>query len=660
MRDLLYRNPHDQRGVPGVTDNANMYIHTGREAFPWHDTSLAVHLIRLFSVLLGAGTVLCTYAIARQVFPGQPGIAIGATAINAFIPMFVFISASVNNDNLVVFLSSLVLAILVRAVRRGASPLLILVLGGVIGLASLSKLSALGLLPLAGVAFALWRGRSARESWAGVATCWVRDCALVVAPAAGVAGWWYLRNWRLYGDPLGLNAMLAVAGGRTAPHTLADLLGEFQGFRYSFWGVLGGFNVLLRPTWVYGLLDLLTVLALAGLIAWVWRVRRRRAAAPWPELVLLSAWVGIEAVALLRWTSSTLASQGRLLFAALSPICLFLALGLVGWLPAHRQRYAAWAIGGLMFLLAASTPFTAILPAYLPLPILTEADVPASARRFDVDYGGVLRLLAFDVDKERIQPDDSVAVTLYWQMLKPTAEDLSIYLQLFGWHQDLAQVDSYPGGGSRPTSLLSPGQVLADRYLLHVRPDAKGPAPVWISAGVYRLSSQEKLLATDAGGRPVVFPILTKLALDSPSPTLAGTYPLDANLGGARLTGYDLAGDRIQPGHEMTTTLYWQSTAPLQTNYTVFVHLRDEKGRTLAQTDAPPMQGFYPTSAWKIGEILNDTQQVMLPDDLKPGRYRIFVGLYDPESGQRLPVLDAASKETGNEVFVREVQVISP
>ena len=373
---------------------------------------------------------------------------------------------------------------------------------------------------------------------------WIGECALVIVPAVLVAGWWYARNWQLYGDLLGLNAMVAIAGGRPPLRTLSDLLGEFRGFRYSFWGVLGGFNILLRPPWVYALLDLLSVAALIGLAAWAWRTWRRRMPAPWMELLLLAAWIGIEAAALLRWTSATLASQGRLMFAALAAICLFLALGLIGWLPPRRQRVAAWGVGGLMFLLAASAPFAAIRPAYAPAPLLTAADVPASARRFDVDYGGVMRLLAFEVGKERVQPGDALPVTLYWQALAPTSEDFSIYLQLFGWQQELGQRDSYPGGGTRPTSRLAPGQVVRDSYLIPVRPDAKGPAPAWISAGLYRLSSQEKLPATDSQGKPVVFPILTKLSLDAPAPTLTGAHPLAANLDGrVRLTSYDLASE---------------------------------------------------------------------------------------------------------------------
>ena len=404
LPEVRWLNPLANIGNPLAPDNKNMVIHTDREAFPWRGTALAVHLIRVFSVLLGAGTILCTYTIAFWLFPGRPAIAVAAMAFNAFLPMFIFISASVNNDNLVIFLSSLSLVLLMRVIRRGATPWLLLGLGALIGLACLAKLSALGLLPLACLALALRSMRAHRDDqdrpWFSIFTRWVGECALVIVPAVLIAGWWYARNWQLYGDLLGLNAMVAIAGGRPPLRTLSDLLGEFRGFRYSFWGVLGGFNILLRPAWVYLLLDLLSVAALVGLAAWAWRTWRRRTPAPWPELLLLAAWIGVEAVALLRWTSVTLASQGRLMFAALTAICLFLALGLIGWLPPRRQRIAAWGVGGLLFLLAASVPFTAIRPAYVLAPLLTAADVPASAQRFDVDYGGAMRLLAFEVGKD--------------------------------------------------------------------------------------------------------------------------------------------------------------------------------------------------------------------------------------------------------------------
>ena len=125
-----------------------------------------------------------------------------------------------------------------------------------------------------------------------------------------------------------------------------------------------------------------------------------------------------------------------------------------------------------------------------------------------------------------------------------------------------------------------------------------------------------------------------------------------------RLTGYDLgrvAADHIRAGQEMTVTLYWQATVPLDAELKTFVHLRDEGNGTVAQVDAAPLQGFYPTTAWQPGEILNDTQRLALPGDLKPGKYRIVAGLYDAKTGQRLSVLDAAGKPAGNEVQVATV-----
>ena len=285
MAALLYRNPHARLGEPAATENLNMYIHTSQEAFPWHGTALAVHLIRFFSVWLGAGTILCTYTMSRDFFPRQPVIAIAAMAINAFIPMFVFISASVNNDNLVILLSSLALLLLVRVIRRGASVWLLLEVGAVIGLACLTKLSALGLLPLACLALALRYIRTPRHNrerpWFLIFARWIGECALIIVPASLVAGWWYVRNWLFYGDPLGLDMMVTIAGGRPPLRTLSELVGEFRGFRYSFWGVLGGFNVLLRPTWVYVLLDFLFVLSLVGLAAWTRRAWRKREPVPW-------------------------------------------------------------------------------------------------------------------------------------------------------------------------------------------------------------------------------------------------------------------------------------------------------------------------------------------------------------------------------------------
>ena len=71
-------------------------------------------------MLLGLGTVIVTFLLARELFPTRPEVALGAAALNAFLPMFLFISGSVNNDNLSNLLGNLLTAA-DRAAAQGAS-----------------------------------------------------------------------------------------------------------------------------------------------------------------------------------------------------------------------------------------------------------------------------------------------------------------------------------------------------------------------------------------------------------------------------------------------------------------------------------------------------------------------------------------------------------
>src|SRR3989304_3739663 len=113
-------NPHVDNGVITRDGNINLVIHDpARESFPWRGTVLAVHLIRFLSVLMGAVTVWLTYRIALELFPDKEWLALGAAAVNAFTPMFIFISGAVNNDNLTMLLCSLALLLMVERLRDG-------------------------------------------------------------------------------------------------------------------------------------------------------------------------------------------------------------------------------------------------------------------------------------------------------------------------------------------------------------------------------------------------------------------------------------------------------------------------------------------------------------------------------------------------------------
>ena len=96
-----------------------------------------------------------------------------------------------------------------------------------------------------------------------------------------------------------------------------------------------------------------------------------------------------------------------------------------------------------------------------------------------------------------------------------------------------------------------------------------------------------------------------------------------------------LTGFTLEPGATTRLTLVWQMRAAEVTHdYTVFVHVRDEAGQNVAQTDAQPRGGVHPTSLWLTGEFGEDAYTF----DLAPGNYSLVVGLYDAETGERLPL----------------------
>jgi len=129
---------------------------------------------------------------------------------------------------------------------------------------------------------------------------------------------------------------------------------------------------------------------------------------------------------------------------------------------------------------------------------------------------------------------------------------------------------------------------------------------------------------------------------------------LDAQLGDSvRLEGYAITQSADPPTLDLT--LFWTPLAPMETDYTVFVHLRDATGATVAQRDAQPLDGDYPTSRWRVGEVVIDPHRVELPSDLPPGEYQLRVGLYRLETLERLPVANDTSGE--NAVVLGEVQV---
>ena len=317
----------------------------------------------------------------------------------AFTPMFLFISASVNNDNLANFLSTVALWQLTAWLRR--PPMgprwSHFRLGLVLGAAALSKVSAVGLLSLTA---------------ALLAVCFLRVRRGPVAPSGARRG-----------------AGCPPAGGQR---------GLFFA-RHLGWVVLAG---------------------------------------------------------LVRWTSVTWASQGRLIFPAVGALSVMLA---VGWTACGGSPRPGDRLHGRIGAVCAARR------DQLPLCAAPRARAGADGghrHAVDANFGIELLLLGYNLETEALRPGEAARLTLYWQSLAARDRNLSAFVHLV---DDagiiIAQRDRYPGQSALATTLLQSGQAFADAYVIPVSDTAFAPTAVQVvEVGLYDATTGQRLQLTNTRG----------------------------------------------------------------------------------------------------------------------------------------------------------------
>ena len=145
----------------------------------------------------------------------------------------------------------------------------------------------------------------------------------------------------------------------------------------------------------------------------------------------------------------------------------------------------------------------------------------------------------------------------------------------------------------------------------------------------------------------------------TPRAFLPKMQPLNVILGDSiHLLGYRLEGDdgdlTFAPGETVRLTLYWQTSAPINADYTVFTHLLDPTGWLRGQLDNPPVYGTYPTGQWATGEIIVDKYDIVLEPGAPQGKYALELGMYDPVTTERLPVRDTEGAYLGDRVLLSD------
>jgi hypothetical protein len=108
----------------------------------------------------------------------------------------------------------------------------------------------------------------------------------------------------------------------------------------------------------------------------------------------------------------------------------------------------------------------------------------------------------------------------------------------------------------------------------------------------------------------------------------------------------------VRRGQQIEITLIWKALGETLLEYSGFVHVLGAGESMVGQHDGVPAGGQRATSGWLPGEYVTDRRLVEVRPDAPAGDYSMAIGLYDPATGKRLPVVSTAGKVDQDRLFL--------
>ncbi len=267
---------------------------------------------------------------------------------------------------------------------------------------------------------------------------------------------------------------------------------------------------------------------------------------------------------------------------------------------------------------------------------------PKPPYRSDVNFDGALTLIGYDLPRHIFQPGETITLTTWTQSLYPPGATVAWRVELVDRAGNVVRrVERAPFGDKYPLQRWPPGKFARDDWALELDP-ALPPGAYALRMALFRRADGELIdVRSIYADNPTPMPAapITQIKIPLPPPSAAelrAAKPLHARVGDEfTLTSYALQTDRA--ARRVHLQLYWQAIAKTANDYTVFVHVLDAAGKVVAQRDAPPRGGTYPTSLWDPGEIVKDEYDLVVPADAR-APFALEIGMYAQPSLKRLPV----------------------
>lgn len=149
-----------------------------------------------------------------------------------------------------------------------------------------------------------------------------------------------------------------------------------------------------------------------------------------------------------------------------------------GWLNQHAYRTRDEWYGDVRLVLYASPE---------------EEDVGSLETSSNANLADEITLLGYTLARKNLEPGTILRFTLYWQARRAVSEDYKVFAHLIaGDGQLMAQRDSEPVGGFRPTTTWVADEIVSDNYGVLI-PEATAAGEYQLAVGMYLPSTGERL-----------------------------------------------------------------------------------------------------------------------------------------------------------------------
>jgi 4-amino-4-deoxy-L-arabinose transferase-like glycosyltransferase len=509
-------------------DNRNLFFHGGgNQAFETPTIEPIDRVIRFSGLIFGLLAVIGAYGAAREVFERESW-ALTATAIFAFTPQMIHVSSFTNTDSGMIAFAALTTWATLRLLRLGATPGRLFVIGVLLALAALSKVTGLLIAPGVGLAVLLDGYKRRLSIWRIII-----NGLLIGIPLLMLFAPWVVYGVTTYGDPIGTKTHLRPGYFYDQPLNLTEMLPLLPELYLGYWGKLAS-AIYLHPL-TYTALGVILVLAGVGYIQPLspqppFPVHRERGkqtrlnqrqlrlsvdlnSLQIQQVLVLGIIILFGIIGLVHWLQTIQFITGRLMFQAHAAV----AIGITGGLYLLARRFPTltrpiqtFSVGVVVVAGVLLTPIS-LFTAYAPPRLLSVEELPV-LRGNPVDFEGTIRFLGYS-QESAILTDESHTMTLCWEVLKATERPAAFSVKIVHDGNIIADRTSVHGLGRYDSGQWKPGDRWCDTVAIPIfaQPQVEQTYDVLLVLLDARTQAVDWQAAT-SDGTPIQYPFIAQVS----------------------------------------------------------------------------------------------------------------------------------------------------